>query len=328
MNITVIGGGSWATALVKIMSEKNNKIKWWLRDEQAIEHIKKHHHNPQYLSSVFLHPSKIKPYHNIKEALKHSDWVILAVPAAFIENVFKDLPLSIFENKKFVSGIKGMIPSSNQLVTEWLSNTLNVSKNNIAAIAGPCHAEEIALEKQSYLTIASENVEIAEDFASLLACRFVKTSFITDLQGVEYAAVMKNIVALASGITHGLGAGDNFQAVLVSNAILEIERFVDKIAPQKRCINSSAYLGDLLVTAYSQFSRNRSFGNMLGRGYSVKAAQIEMKMVAEGYYATKCIHEINKNFNVEMPILDFTYGILYQNASLLKSYENLKSRLV
>lgn len=328
MNITIIGGGSWATALVKILSEKNNKIKWWLRDEQAIEYIKKHHHNPQYLSSVFLHPSKIKPYHNIKEALKNTDWVILAVPAAFIENVFKDLPLSIFEKKKFVSGIKGMIPSSNQLVTEWLHNTLKISNNNIAAIAGPCHAEEIALEKQSYLTIASENVALAEEFANLLACRYVKTSFIADLRGVEYAAVMKNIVALASGITHGLGAGDNFQAVLVSNAMLEIERFVDKIAPQKRCINSSAYLGDLLVTAYSQFSRNRSFGNMLGRGYSVKTAQIEMKMVAEGYYATKCIHEINTTAHVEMPILDFTYEILYENNSLKGAFENLKNRLV
>jgi glycerol-3-phosphate dehydrogenase (NAD(P)+) len=328
MNITVVGGGSWATALVKILSKKNVKIKWWLRDPQAVEHIKKHHHNPQYLSSVVIHPTKIKPYLHLKDALKNTEWVILAVPAAFIEEVFKDIPLAIFENKKFVSGIKGMIPSSNELVTDWLIRNLHISPTQIAAIAGPCHAEEIALEKQSYLTIASERKSLAEEFAQLLACRFVKTSSIVDLRGVEFAAVMKNIVALACGITHGLGAGDNFQAVMVANAMLEIERFVKILAPQgNRIINSSAYLGDLLVTAYSQFSRNRAFGNMLGRGYSIKTAQLEMKMIAEGYLATQCIYEINKKMGVEMPILDFTHKILYQKTDPKLAFENLKMQL-
>jgi glycerol-3-phosphate dehydrogenase (NAD(P)+) len=328
MNVTIIGGGSWATALIKILSEKNIKIKWWLRDLGAINHIKKHHHNPQYLSSVELHPSKIKPYHNLKEALKNTDWVILAIPAAFIESAISDVNPELFMGKKIVSGVKGMVPSCNMLVTDWFSKKFNVAKDQMAAIAGPCHAEEIALEKQSYLTIASEGIETAKAFAEMLSCRFVKTAHITDIDGVEYAAVMKNIVAMACGITHGLGAGDNFQAVMVSNAMLEIERFVNKISPSEREINSSAYLGDLLVTAYSQFSRNRTFGNMIGRGYSVKTAQIELKMIAEGYYATKSIHEINKSLGAKMPILDFVYGVLYNNQSLLKAFEVLKNQLV
>jgi glycerol-3-phosphate dehydrogenase (NAD(P)+) len=328
MNVTVIGGGSWATALIKILSEKNIKIKWWLRNQEAINHIKKHHHNPEYLSSVELHPSKIKPYNNLKEALKGTEWVLLAIPAAFIESAIGDVSPELFRGKRVISGVKGMVPSCNMLVTDWFSEKFKIPKENIGAIAGPCHAEEIALEKQSYLTIASEGNETAKDFAELLACRFVKTAFITDLDGVEYAAVMKNIVALACGITHGLGAGDNFQAVMVSNAMLEIERFVNNISPREREINSSAYLGDLLVTAYSQFSRNRTFGNMIGRGYSVKTAQIELKMIAEGYYATNSINEINKKLGVKMPILEFTYSILYQNQSLLKAFEILKEKLV
>ena len=213
------------------------------------------------------------------------------------------------------------MPEQNVLLNDYLKQQFNVALENYLAVLGPCHAEEVALEKQSYLTIASEGIETAQGFADLLSCRFVKTAYITDIDGVEYAAVMKNIVALACGITHGLGAGDNFQAVMVSNAMLEIERFVSKISPNDRQINSSAYLGDLLVTAYSQFSRNRTFGNMIGRGYSVKTAQMELKMIAEGYYATKSIHEINKDLGVKMPILDFVYGVLYKNQSLLKAFE-------
>jgi glycerol-3-phosphate dehydrogenase (NAD(P)+) len=324
MNITVIGGGSWATALIKILSEKSVKIKWWLRDAADIEHIKKHHHNPQYLSSVELHPSKVKPYANLKDALKNTDLVILAVPAAFVMDALSTIDEDNLKNKVLISAVKGMIPDKNLLVTDWLVDRFKVSKNKIGVIAGPCHAEEVALEKQSYLTIASEDQNLAVEFAQLLKCRFVNTSFITDLDGVEYAAVMKNIIALACGITHGMGAGDNFQAVLVSNAIIEIERFVNTISPATREINKSAYLGDLLVTAYSQFSRNRTFGNMIGRGYTVQTAQIEMKMIAEGYFAVKSIFEINKKLGVKMPITEFAYNILYQKQPLQKEFNKLK----
>jgi glycerol-3-phosphate dehydrogenase (NAD(P)+) len=328
MKITVVGGGSWATALIKILSEKNVNIKWWLRDKEAIEHIKKHGHNPEYLSGVTVNLKKVKPTSNLKAALKGTEWVVVAIPAAFIEDALGGLPKDIFKDKYIISGVKGMVPSQNILVTEWFETYFNVPSNAVGAIAGPCHAEEVALQKTSYLTIAANNESVAKTFAEQLACRFVRTSFITDLDGVEYTAVMKNIVALACGISHGLGSGDNFQAVMVSNAMLEIERLLTAILPLDRQINASAYLGDLLVTSYSQFSRNRTFGKMIGKGYSVKTAQMELKMIAEGYYACKSIHHINQKLGVKMPILDFVYSILYENKSPKKAFEILQGELV
>jgi glycerol-3-phosphate dehydrogenase (NAD(P)+) len=327
MKITIIGGGSWATAIIKILSEGNVHIKWWMRSSEDVAYIKRLHHNKNYLSSVEIHPSKVKPYTNLKEALRDTEWVVLAVPAAFLSDALKTINKSHLQGKKIISAIKGMIPATNQLVTDWIEQTYNIPANDIGVIAGPCHAEEVALEKHSYLTIASPNLKLANDFADLLRCRFVSTSALDDLYGVEYSAVMKNIVALACGITHGLGGGDNFQAVMVSNAMQEICRVVDVIDPMKRDLSASAYLGDLLVTAYSQFSRNRTFGNMVGRGYSVKAAQLEMNMIAEGYYAVKCIYEMLKGYKIDIPITNFAYQILYENAPLKKEFEDLKARL-
>ena len=298
-----------------------------MRDAESVEHIKKHHHNPKYLSSIEFHPSRVKTYVNIKEALSKTEAVVLAVPAAFIANALAGLSSESFENKVVVSAVKGMIPATNQLISDYMLTAFNVPLATQCAIAGPCHAEEVAFEKQSFLTIASPEIAVAQKIAEALKCRFVNTSAITDLYGVEYAAVLKNIIALASGITHGMGSGDNFQAVLVSNAMLEIQRFVETIAPAERNLMASAYLGDLLVTAYSQFSRNRAFGNMIGRGYSIKSTQLEMNMIAEGYYATKSIYELNQYRQVEMPITDFAYHILYQKKSLQKELSILKSKL-
>lgn len=326
--IAVIGGGSWATALIKILSEQPNvQIRWWLRNQDDINHIRKFHHNPSYLSDVNLSPKKIKVFEKTTEAVKGADYVILAVPAAFIQEALQDLSEKHLKGKRIVSAIKGMIPSQNILITDWVAEKYKVELNDTCVIAGPCHAEEVALEKQSYLTIASTECPAAEDFAKLMTCRYVMANALDDLYGVEYAAVMKNIVALACGITHGLGYGDNFQAVLVSNAMQEIGRFVTALDPREREISSSAYLGDLLVTAYSQFSRNRLFGNMIGRGYSVKAAQLEMKMIAEGYYATKSIMEMNKAFQVNIPITTAVYQILYEDQPPAHVMDELKKLL-
>ncbi|MGR3810760.1 NAD(P)H-dependent glycerol-3-phosphate dehydrogenase [Jiulongibacter sp. NS-SX5] len=328
MKITVIGGGSWATAIVKILSENSGiKIKWWMRNHEAVDHIRKHHHNPKYLSSVEFHPSKVKAYHQIKEAFKGTNMVVLAVPAAFLSEALEGLTPDHFEGKAVISAIKGMIPKKHLLITDFIKESFGVPLERQAAIAGPCHAEEVAAEKNSYLTIASPDLGLAEQFAALMDCRYVRASAITDLYGVEYAAVMKNIVALACGITHGLGAGDNFQAVMVSNAMLEIKRLLNAVSPAEREVSSSAYLGDLLVTAYSQFSRNRAFGNMIGRGYSVKSAQLEMNMVAEGYYAVKSIFELNKEWQIEMPITRFAHAVLYEKNSLKKEFNSLRKNL-
>jgi glycerol-3-phosphate dehydrogenase (NAD(P)+) len=328
IKIAVIGGGSWATALVKILSEHPQvQTRWWLRDQPDIEHIRAYHHNPSYLSDVYINPKKVKVFEKIREAIKGTEYVILAIPAAFIQEPLREITASHLKAKRIVSAIKGMIPKQNKLVTDWLVEQYGIPLTDMCVIAGPCHAEEVALEKQSYLTIASPNPECAADFAQFMTCRFVVANPLADLYGVEYAAVMKNIIALSCGITHGIGYGDNFQAVLVSNAMQEIQRFVTAIDPRARDLSSSAYLGDLLVTAYSQFSRNRLFGNMIGRGYSVKAAQLEMNMIAEGYYAAKSIHVINKHYKVHMPITESAYRILYKGIAPASEMEALKKHL-
>ncbi len=323
----MVGGGSWATALVKILSENNVAIKWWMRKETDADHIKRFGHNPSYLSDVQINPRKVKICTKIREAVKDSRYVILAVPAAFVGDALTALGPADFVGKRVVSAIKGMIPAANQLVTDWVGDQFGVPPGHMAVIAGPCHAEEVALEKQSYLTIASPDADCAEAVARLLRCRYVQTTAVDDSYGIEYAAVMKNIIALASGITRGLGYGDNFQAVLVSNAMQEIKRFVDAIYPKHRDLSGSAYLGDLLVTAYSPFSRNRTFGTLIGRGYTIQSAQAEMNMIAEGYYAVKSIYEINRRFGVDMPIVNAVYAILYEKAAPTGEMNALKEKL-
>lgn len=323
----MVGGGSWATALIKILTENNVSVKWWLRKASDAEHIKKFGHNPSYLSDVQINTRKVKVCTKIRDSVKDSDYVILAVPAAFVGDALIGLKPEHVAGKSVVSAIKGMIPGANQLVTDWVGEQFDVPTERMAVIAGPCHAEEVALEKQSYLTIASQDPVCAERVADLLRCRFVQTTPVDDIYGIEYSAVMKNIIALACGITRGLGYGDNFQAVLVSNAMQEIKRFVDAIYPKHRDLSGSAYLGDLLVTAYSPFSRNRTFGTLIGRGYTIQSAQAEMNMIAEGYYAVKSIYAINQRFGVDMPITNAVYKILYEKAAPGGEMNVLKSVL-
>jgi glycerol-3-phosphate dehydrogenase (NAD(P)+) len=315
--IAIIGGGSWATAIVKMLSDNlvEKEIFWWMRNAAAVEHICKFRHNPNYLSSVEV---KVKPENvctDIKKAIQHADMVLLNVPAAFLKTTFEDITAEDLKGKKIISAIKGIVPDENQIIGEFMHDKYQIPYSDIIVISGPCHAEEVALEKLSYLTIASQDLNLAGHFASLINTRYIKTNISDDIYGTEYAAVLKNIYAVASGICHGVGFGDNFQAVLISNAIREIKRFVDAIHPICRDIKESAYLGDLLVTAYSQFSRNRTFGNMIGKGYTVKSAQLEMNMIAEGYYAVNCIHQINKQYKVNMPIARAVYAILYEKHS-------------
>ncbi|QHT71949.1 NAD(P)H-dependent glycerol-3-phosphate dehydrogenase [Rhodocytophaga rosea] len=325
--VAVIGGGSWATAIVKILSETDVKIRWWLRNADDVAYIQTYGHNSHYLSDVQINLRKVKVYNDIVKTISKATYIILAVPAAFIQQALQPVSAMHLEQKVVVSAIKGMIPEQNLLVTDWIEQQYGVSPDHICVIAGPCHAEEVALEKQSYLTIASKDEVQAAAFARLMTCRFVQASAIDDVYGVEYCAVMKNIIALACGITHGLNYGDNFQAVLVSNAMQEIKRFLDHIYPKHRDLSGSAYLGDLLVTAYSQFSRNRTFGNMIGRGYSVKSAQVEMNMIAEGYYAVKSIHEMNAKQGVSMPITEAVFQILYEKIPPGTAIHHLKEVL-
>lgn len=313
--IGVIGGGSWATAIIKMLSTNAQNVQWWIRKAETVDYIRKFRRNPNYLSSVELHTDVIALHTDIREVVAASDVLIMAVPAAFLADSLDGLSAADFQNKVVFSAIKGIVPGPNLIVGEFFHQHFGVPFSNIGVITGPCHAEEVAMEKLSYLTLASQNIDHAQFVASKIATRYIKTTVSDDIYGTEYSAVLKNVFALAAGICHGLGYGDNFQSVLISNAIQEIERFVSAVHPIDRDIKSSAYLGDLLVTAYSQFSRNRMFGAMIGKGYSVKMAQLEMNMIAEGYYAARCIHEINSRYNVEMPITDAVYNILYEKVS-------------
>jgi len=325
--VAIIGGGSWATALVKLFCNNSSKVAWWMRNEEAITHLHNFKHNPHYLQDVEFDLSKLILSSDLVSIIKQADIIVIATPAAFLTETFKDFPMEYFNDKIVFSAVKGIVPEFHAIPARFIHKTFGTPYENIGIICGPCHAEEVALERLSYLTIACSTPSIAETVASLLRCRYIKTTTSDDLFGTELSAVLKNIYALASGICAGLGYGDNFQAVLVSNAIQEIERFIDVVSPVHRDTKSSAYLGDLLVTAYSKFSRNRSFGFMIGKGYSVKTAQLEMNMIAEGYYAAKSVSEINTKFNVEMPILNAVFNILYENAKPSKEIKSLSEKL-
>ncbi|MGM9820686.1 MAG: NAD(P)H-dependent glycerol-3-phosphate dehydrogenase [Candidatus Onthomorpha sp.] len=315
MNIAVLGSGSWATAIVKIATQTHTRVYWWVREEEIVRGVENFGHNPLYLRSCELDRERIIVSSDLKMIVSKATDVILVIPAAFVAGSLQALCPKDFERKRIICATKGIIPQTNQIVADYLRDYFNVRDENQAVISGPSHAEEIAQERLTYLTVGSCNGEFAKQIAEGLKCRFVKTTTSSDIRGIEYGAVMKNIYALAAGIARGAGYGDNFVAVLIANAAQEMEAFLSAVAPQKRDTNRFVYLGDLLVTAYSQHSRNRTFGQMIGQGYSVKSAQLEMAMVAEGYYAAECIHKANQTTGVSLPIAQAVYEILYEGKS-------------
>ncbi|MEE9362352.1 MAG: NAD(P)H-dependent glycerol-3-phosphate dehydrogenase [Cellulophaga sp.] len=328
LQFAVLGGGSWATALVKMLSENLKQVNWYMRNTDAIEHIITKKHNPNYLSSVEFNTDQLNLTNNINEAVANADVLIFAIPSAFLDTELKNLTTTI-ENKIIFSAIKGIVPETGLIVGEHFHETYAIPFENIGVITGPCHAEEVALERLSYLTIACADEEKAKIVATHVQSHYIKTKISDDIIGTEYAAMLKNIYAIAAGIAHGLGYGDNFQSVLMSNAIREMKRFIKRVHKMKRNINNSAYLGDLLVTGYSVFSRNRMFGNMIGKGYTVKSASMEMSMVAEGYYATKSAHLLNEKHEKKSktPIINAVYAILYENKDPKKVFKKLTDKL-
>lgn len=309
-----MGGGSWATAVAKIVLEKVDHISWYMRRPEVIEDFKRLEHNPSYLTSVHFDVNRISFSSDINEVVRNCDTLIFVTPSPYLKNHLKKLKEKL-HNKFVITAIKGIVPDENLICSEYFQQVFNVPDDNLAVLGGPSHAEEVALGRLTYLTIGCTDEEKAANFADLIASSYVKTKTNSDVIGIEYASVLKNVYAIASGICNGLKYGDNFQSVLVSNAVQEMSRFLSAVYPIERNVYDSVYLGDLLVTSYSNFSRNRVFGTMIGRGYSVKSAQIEMEMIAEGFYGTKCMKEINRHFHVNMPILDAVYNILYEKIS-------------
>lgn len=311
--VAVIGGGSWATALAKLLMRNCDRIGWYFHRQDRIDDFIRFRHNPVYLSDVAFDIERIDFTSDINEVCRDADTLVVAVPSPYFKGIADGITEDI-SHKNIVSAVKGIVPDDNMIVTEYFVRKFNCDDVRLLCIGGPCHAEEVALERLSYLTIGCHDTELSREFASLIAGGKLKTIISADVAGIEYGAVLKNVYAIAGGIVNGMKAGDNFMAMLVCNAIREMRRFVDAVSPMAdRDIDRSAYLGDLLVTAYSKFSRNHNFGSMIGKGYSVKAAMMEMSMVAEGYYGTKCIHDINESsVRVEMPILDCVHSILYE----------------
>ena len=312
--IAIMGGGSWATAIAKMVLVQEETINWYMRRDDRIADFKRLGHNPAYLTGVKFDVKRINFSSNINEIVRQSDTLIFVTPSPYLKSHLKKLKTRI-RDKFIITAIKGIVPDENLIVSEYFTSEYGVPRENIAVLAGPCHAEEVALERLSYLTVACPDTDKACIVARKLGNSYIKTSVSNDVVGIEYSSVLKNVYAIAAGICSGLKYGDNFQAVLVSNAIQEMYRFLQTVHPLDRNVEESAYLGDLLVTCYSNFSRNRTFGTMIGKGYSVKSAQIEMEMIAEGYYGTKCIKEINRHYHVNMPIADAVYNILYERIS-------------
>lgn len=313
--ICILGGGTWGTALAKIVLMNQKQINWFIRRDDQIEGFYKLGHNPNYLSNVKFNLAQITFYSNLEKAIKESDTIIIAIPSPYVKQYFRRIWNNTFRGKFMVSALKGIIPNENMVMSEFLSSNFKIPVENTGVLSGPCHAEEVAMERLSFLTAASKDQTKARLLAEAISSRILKANVSDDVVGIELAAVLKNIYAIAAGICQGLLYGDNFQAVLMSNCAKEMSRFLNGVIPIQRNISDQHYLGDMLVTGYSQFSRNRTLGAMIGKGYSVKSAQLEMEMIAEGYYGAKCIYELNSRFNVEMPIAETVYRILYEKLS-------------
>jgi glycerol-3-phosphate dehydrogenase (NAD(P)+) len=332
MKFGIIGSGSWATALAKILVDNRNPINWWIRNNNSIHHFKQRRHNPHYLSSAYFDTSLLTLDSNIENVISNSDVLVIAVPSAFVEDALRNLPANCFEGKKIVSAIKGILPSCNELLNDYLHKNFNVKIEDYFTVLGPCHAEEVASEKLSYLTFTGTNEETAKQIGEHFHTEYLNVVVNHDVIGVQYAAVLKNIYALGAGIAHGLEYGDNFLSVYIANSADEMVTFLKKVVSDNNLepVNyaASVYLGDLLVTCYSLYSRNRTFGNMIGKGYSVKSAQLELNMVAEGYNACKCIYNINKTVKAEMPISETIYNILWQHLPAEEGFKKIETILV
>jgi len=341
----IIGSGSWATALAKILTDGNQHINWWIRNSETIDQIQRRRHNPHYLSSVYFNTSLLSLENNLEKVVADSDVVLIAVPSAFIEETLEVLDPGCFEDKKIISAIKGIIPGQNVLLNAYLLKQFGVSLEDYFVVLGPCHAEEVAAEKLSYLTFSGIDVTVAQEIASNFKTDYINTIVNPDILGVQYAAVLKNIYALGAGIAHGLEYGDNFLSVYIANSADEMAWFLRKVGIEHIVVGehdeedpvthrkapnyaASVYLGDLLVTCYSLYSRNRTFGNMIGKGYSVRSAQLELNMVAEGYNAAKCIYDLNKEIMAEMPIADTVYRILWENVKPVNGFKQIEEVLV
>jgi glycerol-3-phosphate dehydrogenase (NAD(P)+) len=335
MRFGIIGSGSWATALAKILTDNGNDIHWWVRNAETIQYIQKRKHNPHYLSAAYFNQAQLQLTDNVQDLVAAVDVIVVAVPSAYVRSIFEGIDGSLLQGKKIVSAVKGILPDQNVLLNQYLHSSFSFPLDHYFTLLGPCHAEEVAAEKLSYLTFSGTTHEAAQEIASYFNCEYINTVVNTDINGSQFASVLKNIYALGAGIAHGLEYGDNFLSVYIANCANEMANFLQKCdhpegaskAAEPPNYNASVYLGDLLVTCYSLYSRNRTFGNMIGKGYSVKSAQLELNMVAEGYNASKCIFEITQAYGAEMPIATAIYQILWKQVHAANGFAEVEKIL-
>ncbi len=342
MQFGIIGSGSWATALAKILTDNKHSINWFVRSERIVNHLKTRHHNPNYLSSVYFDKNQLYLSTDVNEVIRASDCVVIAVPSAYVIETLQKTGKETFRGKLVISAIKGILPENNLLLNEYLAKEYDFPAENYFTVMGPCHAEEVAAEKLSYLTFSGIDTDAAGELAKSFTTEYLNTTVNNDVTGVQFAAILKNIYALGAGVAHGLEYGDNFLSVLIANCADEMAGFLHKAGVPHMEVGihttldhkispnyaASVYLGDLLVTCYSLYSRNRNFGNMIGKGYSVSATKLEMNMVAEGYNASRCIHYINNRVNADMPIADAIYSILWENLHPREGFNKIEGVLV
>ena len=332
--IGIIGSGSWATAIAKIITDNGHPITWWVREQSNIDYFTKRHHNPHYLRNIFFNVTNIHFTANVQALVDESAIILIAVPSIHIVSALEGMDPASLKNKKVISAVKGVIPKYNILLNEYLAKQFNVSLENYFTLLGPSHAEEVAAEQLSYLTFSGLDTKQTEEIASYFATEYINTRINNDVLGVQYAAVAKNIYALGAGIAHGLEYGDNFLSVFIANAAKEMDSLLSAIMQtnnlqlEKTNYTASVYLGDLLVTCYSLHSRNRTFGNMIGKGYSVRAAELELNMVAEGYNASKCIMAMKDTIQIDLPIIKAVYQILWEGHDPLATFKEIEKTLV
>jgi glycerol-3-phosphate dehydrogenase (NAD(P)+) len=331
--IGLIGSGSWATAIAKIVTDNEHSITWWVRQQGNIDYFVKRKHNQHYLRNAYFDVQQLTFSTDIKWVVAQADILIIAVPSIHIESTLTGINAADLEGKKIISAVKGVLPNHNILLNQYLEQQFNFPLNQYFTLLGPSHAEEVAAEQLSYLTFSGVDESATTTIASYFKTEYINTIVNKDVIGVQYAGVAKNIYALGAGIAHGLEYGDNFLSVFIANCANEMQLLLCKIMDQQgtSCSsinhNASVYLGDLLVTCYSLHSRNRTFGNMIGKGYSVRAAELELNMVAEGYNASKCIHTMNEKLKLELPIMEAVYQILWQHADPTDTFKSMEKLL-
>ena len=323
----VIGHGSWATVLVKVLTTNESCVGWYVRNNEVLELLRDEGRNCRYLSDIEFDMNRIRLSDDLNAIVSEADILFLVTPAAYLKYYLSDLRISL-KDKMVVSAVKGIIPDENLFVTDYLKQQYGLSDAQLCFICGPTHAEEVGHGQLTYLTLACKEVMNTRVVGEKLKTSYIKISCQSNIDYLERSSVLKNIYAIIVGIAVGMGYGDNFISVLVSNCIKEMYFLLDpKNVNDLTKFTPSNFFGDLLVSCYSSHSRNRQLGMLIGRGNTVKTALNEMTMVAEGYYSSAMLPFLPEEQRRQLPIAEKAYQVLHQGMSARKAIKDLENLL-